>query len=982
MGEKERSQDGNVSSMGYPSGERDMVDMAQMETATDDPISMAMRNQAARSAHDAHNRLDDMDKEDAASKWWTKQNEETEKRVTALESRMNTTQGYLEKILAVVTQKAEEESPASTTKTSSRIDKDRLENTSKIPTMVTILDDHARYSYKPAEPGLLAAKPVSTPLLQQKLKMKVGEVIKDESAIDTLNPHNPGSNTRSSNFRPKIELPMFEGSNPRGWIKKCQKYFALLEIQEEHKMDLASMHLEGRAETWFDGYIMQKHRITWHEFTADLCHRFSDRTYRDVIEEFNKLTQRGSVEEYQERFEELKPYIIQQSPYQEEGYFVSSFLSGLKEELRHRVKISNPLSLDEAYRLAKLHEVALEIETKKFKPKPYTYPTQTTTQKAWTPNSNNPQKTTTQNNTKQSLLEYRRTHNLCFRCGEKFTPGHQCKIKQLNFMEEDEQLAVKDEMTESAELEAELERSGEEELEISMNALTGNVGHSTLRIQGSIKGRPLSILVDSGSTHSFITPGWAKEGMEVLATNPLVITVANGEKLYSNAKSKQLKWQMQNHQFEHDFSVLSMGGCDMVLGVDWMRRYSPVSMDFNLMTLSFQKEGELINLKGGLKSASIKLISAEKFQKLAEKEIGLMGEIYLLHTEGVESEVRAELLPILDKFQDVFSTSKEMPPERNQDHAIVLKEGTQPVNLRPYRFPHHQKTEVERQISEMLAASIIRTSTSPFASPCLLVKKKDGSWRFCVDYRQLNDRTIKNKFPIPVVEDLLDELTGAKFFSKIDLRSGYWQIRVKEEDIYKTAFRTHHGHFEFKVMPFGLTNAPATFQSLMNAIFQPYLRRFVEYLGHIISEKGVATDSSKIEAIQKWPLPKTLKALRGFLGLTGYYRRFIKNYGSISKPLTTMLKKDNFHWSLEAETAFQDLKAKLKKSGQTNLMNEQKMGEKERSQDGNVSSMGYPSGERDMVDMAQMETATDDPISMAMRNQAARSAHDAHVENE
>jgi hypothetical protein len=290
----------------------------------------------------------------------------------------------------------------------------------------------------------------------------------------------------------------------------------------------------------------------------------------------------------------------------------------------------------------------------------------------------------------------------------------------------------------------------------------------------------------------------------------------------------------------------------------------------------------------------------------------------------------------------VFSTPQGLLPSHGfHDHSIPLIPKSLPPNSCPYRHPFSKKNEIEKIVQEFLDAGVVHPSTSPYSSLVVMVLKKYNSWHICPNFRALNKLTIKDKFTIPVIDDLLDELSGIQFFTKIDLHSSYHQIRMKEADIPNTTFITHEVHYDFLVMPFGLCNTPSTFQSLMNHVFRPFLRHFVlfffddiliyrktwtyhlahvdqvlhllsqhqlflkqskcafgslevEYLDHLVFKNDIRVDPKKIESMQDWPHLKSLKGLRGFLGLIGYYCKFVKNYGKIATPLMTLLKNNYF----------------------------------------------------------------------------------------
>jgi hypothetical protein len=321
--------------------------------------------------------------------------------------------------------------------------------------------------------------------------------------------------------------------------------------------------------------------------------------------------------------------------------------------------------------------------------------------------------------------------------------------------------------------------------------------------------------------------------------------------------------------------------------------------------------------------------------------------------------IALEDIRVVQEYPDVFPEELlGMLPDRDIEFLIELLPRTPPISKRSYRMPVNELVELKKQIAELQAKGFIRASSSPWGAPVLFVEKKDGTQRMCVDYRSLNEVTIKIKYPLRQIEDLFDQMKGASVFSKIDFRSGYHQLKIWESNIPKTAFRNRYGLYEYTMMSFGLTNALAYFMYLMNKVFMEYLDKFVvvfiddilifskteeehekhqrlvleklrsnqllakfskcdfwltevDFLGHIISAGGVSVDPGKVRDVLNW-IPPTASEIQSFLGLAGYYHRFIKDFSKIAKPMTKLLEKNKaFEWTAECQASFEELRKRL-----------------------------------------------------------------------
>ncbi|XP_072054839.1 uncharacterized protein [Arachis hypogaea] len=306
----------------------------------------------------------------------------------------------------------------------------------------------------------------------------------------------------------------------------------------------------------------------------------------------------------------------------------------------------------------------------------------------------------------------------------------------------------------------------------------GLTSHQTLKVRATINGVEVVVLVDPGAEANFISSSLVSIlGLPLVHLPPFRIEVGNGAIEHGLGGCEKVELLVQEISIVEDFLVIELGRSEVVLGAGWIASLGIFEGDYNALSLSWMLNGKKVTLHGdpslGRSRASVKVT----LNALRNNEEGfLVTPVFIADSTEAQLSVSSATLAILQQFEDVFQSPYGLPPQRTHNHAIVLKDSAEIPNIRPYRYPHYQKAEIKKIIDEMLQIGIIRPSTSPFSSPVILVKKKDGGWRFCVNYRALNKITVPDKFPIPIIEELLDELDGATVFSKLDLKSGYHQI--------------------------------------------------------------------------------------------------------------------------------------------------------------------------------------------------------------
>ncbi|GJY21425.1 reverse transcriptase domain-containing protein [Tanacetum coccineum] len=778
--------------------------------------------------------------------------------------------------------------------------------------------------------------PKSTPMTQAAMRRMIKESVDAAIAVErerqakVRNDTSGSGLVRGQDTAPAVRECTFVGfikCNPtvfhriegaielRRWFEKTESVFGISECAENKKVRFAAATLEGPTLTW------------WNSKVATLG--------LENVKEYDIVA-------YTQRFNELAlmcPRMVEP-----ERVKVDAYIRGLTDNIKGEVTSSKPANLSEVVRMAhKLMEQKSQARNERIlegkKRKWENHQGGTSSGKG---NQKDNSCQTLQNNQKQGnaramvtaptdgklpLCERCFTRHVgpcmikCHKCGKVGHKSRYCKDKNVatganaqpipTCYDCGEQGHTRNRCPKKVKQEEVGEVRGRAYAIKDAEPKGPNVVTGTFLLNNQYA----SVLFDSGFDSSFVNTRFSSlpDIKLIKIEDSYEVELADGRVVSTNTILKGCTLSLVNHIFKIDLIPIELGTFDVIIGMDWLVKHDAVIV-------------------------------------CGEKVVCIPYGNKTLKVEGDKGRSRLKIISCI---------KARLPPPRKVEFQIDLVPRAAPVARAPYRLAPSEMKELSVQLQELLEKGFIYPSSSPWGAPVLFVKKKDGSFRMCIDYHELNRLTVKNRYPLLRIDDLFDQLQGSSVYSKIDLRSGYHQLRIKEEDIPITAFRTRYGHFEFQVMPFGLTNAPAVFMDLMNRVCKPYLDKFiivfiddiliyskdeeehgkhlkiilellkeeklyakfskcdfwldsVQFLGHVIDRSGVHVDPAKIEAIKSWTAPMTPTEVRQFLRLVGYYRRFIEGFSLISKPLTKLTQKNKkYEWGSEEEEAFQTLKQKL-----------------------------------------------------------------------
>ena len=768
--------------------------------------------------------------------------------------------------------------------------------------------------------------------------------LQNQDSIDSMN--NNFSNTLK--FTLQKSLYKFHGKPNEDlddWIFSMERFFKKCRITEEEKVEIAVDYLRENARTTYRS-IPNYEFIYWEDLKRVLLDNYQPKNLQKALrKKISNLRQHGTIQTYIHDFDKLMNQITDMS----EADKIDRFTEGLKLETGQKVAYEEPSTLIEAKSLA------LRIDTY----------FNTNNERS---NFYNNNRYNLQNRNQNRLNEYRRysTKNneekekekekasaikqkSCFKCNERWFYGHKCGNTENNKKNSTSVVETRNKFQQEDRKQTTTTNQN------AYNFITMNTNPSLMIVKGLVDGHELNCILDTGATTSVISENISKRLCIAIDEKETKVKLANGGTV-TGKFTKKVPVIINGRYSEISFVIMPNNDIEVLLGLDWLKQHN-VTIDPSEGILKFPKESvviEQVNETDASEKTYIADVDEEELQDNTSWDEP-KPTIDLNATDLNEIQ-KKEFKDYISTF-DIFAYQFGDLGCCNVYEHIIQTDASKPIFMYPYRKSMTERKAIKEEVQKMLEADIIRPSKSPWSFPVVMIPKKDGSKRFCVDYRKLNAITQQDCFPMPRIDDILDRLGKSRYFTAIDLKSGYWQIKLSDDSIPKTAFSTPDGHYEFLRLPFGLKNAPADFSRLMTQILgdlpnvEIYLdditihsktyelhlihlkevfnrlknvnlkinptkctwfQKEVKILGHVISENKIQMDPAKIETVKQMQFCKNVKQIQSFLGLTGYYRKFIKDYAKICQPLNNLIKKDTkWDFTDTCKEAFNTLKNKL-----------------------------------------------------------------------